>query len=448
MRIPAPLFLLLAVSAPAAPLTLDEAVALAVSQSKSAQLARLKVAEASAGLDRAQKERYPTLSAFGMAAYVSDPYQVRLASGSLSPLLDSAAANLGLGSLGEAIGPFPSTDLTILEGNREVSIGGLVLLQPLTQQWRIGSGIDAARAAQSAALREQARVVTQTRFSVENIFARLLVEGRRRLALEERLASHDAQLRDAEHSQTVGELLDDAVLGLRAERTQAAAELARSDQQCHRLGLQLGDLVGRPGAAVLDLGDSMPDRAIHPLDYWLARVPRNPDLQVALALLEKAGAGVRAARQMDIPELALFAAGASQDGIGILPNNSGSVGVVLKWDILDFGRRHADIQKSLVQRREAEVERDRIEEEATREVRLAYQDLDYADQLVRLGEEAITYRQRSAQLARQSVDNGLALSSRALAAEADLRQADADLMDARIQRHLALLQLYLLTGEL
>jgi outer membrane protein TolC len=297
-------------------------------------------------------------------------------------------------------------------------------------------------------LREEFKANAQIRFSVEEIFTGLLVEGSRHAALEAKLAFKEAQLSDALHSKSVGELLDDSVLGLQAERTQCVAALTRNDQLCRRMGLQLGDLIGRPGAAVTDLDGALPERATRTLDQWLADVAKNPDRQIAMALIDKASAGLRASRQAEIPDLALFATGYSQDGIGLLPTNSAIVGVVLKWDLLDFGRRRADIQRSLIQRREAEVSRDRTEEQAALQVRLAYQDLTYAGDLMKLGEQARTYRLRSAQLASQNVENGLALNSHFLAAQADLREAEADLLDARMRRHLALLQLYLLTGEL
>jgi outer membrane protein TolC len=440
--------LLVLLSVPAAALTLDDAVAQALSNSKAGQLAHLKEMEAAAGLDRAQRERFPTVTAFGTVAYVPNPYQVKLGANSLTSLLDSTANKVGLGYFNDIIGPFPPSDLTLMSGSRDVTIGGILLLQPLTQQWRIGSGITAARADQEASLREEFKANAQIRFSVEEIFTGLLVEGSRHAALEAKLAFKEAQLSDALHSKSVGELLDDSVLGLQAERTQCVAALTRNDQLCRRMGLQLGDLIGRPGAAVTDLDGALPERATRTLDQWLADVAKNPDRQIAMALIDKASAGLRASRQAEIPDLALFATGYSQDGIGLLPTNSAIVGVVLKWDLLDFGRRRADIQRSLIQRREAEVSRDRTEEQAALQVRLAYQDLTYAGDLMKLGEQARTYRLRSAQLASQNVENGLALNSHFLAAQADLREAEADLLDARMRRHLALLQLYLLTGEL
>ena len=58
------------------------------------------------------------------------------------------------------------------------------------------------------------------------------------------------------------------------------------------------------------------------------------------------------------------------------------------------------------------------------------------------------FRARAAELAQQAVEQGLELRTKALGAEADLRQAESDCLGARVQRHLALLRLHLLTGDL
>jgi len=123
-------------------------------------------------------------------------------------------------------------------------------------------------------------------------------------------------------------------------------------------------------------------------------------------------------------------------------------GVMLKWDVFDFGRRRAEVRQSRLRLRQAELNRDRVEEESARATRLAWQDLDYADQLIGLAERVCTYRRRAAELARQSVAGGLALESKALSTEADLRQAEADRCGAQLQRHLALLRLHWLAGAL
>ena len=442
------IFSILTLTAAAAPLTLDEATALAVRESKAAQIARLKVEEAAAALGGMEAQRYPLVTAIGFAGYTPRPYEVKLAAGTLSPMLDSLGVKFGLGPLTPTMGPFPASDLTLLRGNRDLFLGGVTIVQPLSQQWRIGSGIAATRAGQTEAQRELTRVEAQLRFGVEELFAGVLLENRRQAALEAKRAFQQVQLRDAEHAQSVGELLDDAVLGLRAELTQTEAALVRGEQTRQKLGLQLGDLIGRAGTTPTELDETLPVRTEHPLAYWLGEVAKNPDRQVAAAVAEKATAGARAARQAEIPDVGLFAAGIAQSGVQLMPAQTAMVGVMLKWDVFDFGRQRADVRQARLRQRQAELNRDRVEEESARATRLAWQDLDYADQLIGLAERACTYRRRAAELARQSVAGGLALESKALSAEADWRQAEADRFGAQLQRHLALLRLHWLAGAL
>lgn len=437
-----------ALSAAGAPLSLDEAVALALRHSRAAQLAQLKVDEASAGVDAAEAQRYPQASAVGLAGYTPRSYEINLPAGSLTPLVNAFGAQLGIPSGSSLLGAFPPDDTTLVRGRRELYIGGVGIVEPISLQWRIASGVAAARAARIAAQRDAAEVAGQIRYSVENLFAGIAVEQRRHEARAARLALQEARLRDAENARQVDEVLDDAVIGLRAELIEAQAEATRGEQQRVRLTLQLADLIGQPGAQEIAVAPGLPRREAHSLEYWLGRVERNPSRQVAAALADQAAAAVRAARQEYIPDVSFFALAYAQDGQDLLPRESGLVGVTLKWDIFDFGRRKAEIGRNLARNRAAETNRDRLEEEAAREIRTSYLDLVYAEKLAELARQSCDYRRRSAELARQSVANDLALPSKGLAADAALRQAEADLFAADVQTHLALLRLYWLSGDL
>jgi outer membrane protein TolC len=430
------------------PLGLSQAQQLAAEHSRAAQLARLKVEEAGAGLDNARSQRYPLVTVFGTAAYMPDPFDVTLKQGSLTGPFQSLATQLGFGSVAQQVGAFPSQDLMIAKGRKDIYIGGVSLLQPLSQQWRIGSGVAAARSERETRKQEEHQVSSQLRYGVEELFVGILVEHQHMQALEALVTGQRAKLLDAEHAASVGELLDDAVLGLRAELTQAETSLLRSRQQLTKLGLQLADLIGRPGEPVTDVEAVLPVRQVRPLGEWLAAAERNPERLAAAAVVAKAVAGERASRQANIPDLGFFATGLAQDGIAYLPARTGFVGLVLKWDIFDAGRTSSEVRRSSVQRRMAEVNRDRVGEEIMRQVRAVYLDLEHADEILVLAGRAADYRRRAAQLARQSAGNGLALRSRELLAEADQAEAESDLYAAGMQRHLALLRLNLLTGGL
>lgn len=433
---------------PEAPLSLDQALDLALRRSRAAELARLQVVEADAGADAARRLRYPQVSASGIGAYLVDPLQVKVGQGSLTSVLDQAGADAGLAAIASALGSFPETDLTLARGERVPVIGALTVTQPLSQLWRIGAGLRAANAHQSEARRQEDRATAQIRFSVEELFVGVLLQQKRVEEKRAFVAYQERLLKDAENAEHVGEALDESVLGQRAAVLEAKSELTRARQEAARLSLQLADLIGRPGDESLAVAGDLPDRPPNTLDAWIAQAADNPDRQVAAATVERASAGVRAARQARVPDLSLFASGYAQDGIPLVPDRSAAVGLALSWDVFDFGRKDAAIAQAVAVRRSAEVDRDRLEEEAARQIRLAYQDYVYAGDLIDLANQALEFRRRAAQLSRQSVANGLELTTAALEAEAQLRRAEADLAAARSQRHLALLRLYLLAGKL
>ena len=443
------LFLVTAMVAQAqssAPLTLNDALSLALRQSKAAQLGHLKVEAAEAELKSARRQAYPQIHAYGAVTYLNDPLDVRIGRGSLTPLLNQTSAQLGLGPTN--IAAFPTDDVSLAKGSHTPAVGSLTVAQPLTQLWRIGTGVRAAKAGVNEAQRESDHITAKLRLSVEELFVGMLVQSRRNSEKEATVAWQERKLRDAENARKSGELLDELVLGQRAAVVQACSELMRSRQDYARLSLQLADLIGRPGSDDLVVTDQLPTREEHPLGYWTAQAANNPERLIAAATLEKASAGVRAARQAYIPEVSLFGGGFAQDGTPLAARHTGTAGLTLSWDVFDFGRRKAEIARATSQRRAAEVNRDRLEEEAARQIRLAYQDVTYADEQITLAREALAYRQRAAELSHQSVGNGLALDATALEADAQLRKSEVDLTGALCQRHLSLLHLYFLSGKL
>ncbi len=430
-----------------APLSFDEAVSLAVQQSKGAQISVAKAAAAEAAAVNARRQRYPRVQAYGLSGYYFRPIEVQLRRGALTPLLDNAGQALGMGPLSSTLGEFPANDLTLVRGGRTETIGAITVLQPLSQLWRIDSGVRAARAEAEAALREGDETTRRIKAGVEQLFAAIQLEDARRAAYEARVAHARQQLKDAENAVAVGERLEDAALGARAALVSAQTDLTRGAQQRARHLLQLADLIGRAGDEQIEIVPALPDHAVHPLEYWLAKAERNPATRIAAALADKAEAGTRAARQAYIPELSAFATGFAQDGMPLLPEHGGTVGLTLTWDLFDFGRRGSELARSRSLQRAASLDQARLQEEARRQVRIAYQDFTHAGELVSLAEQNAAYRRSAAELARRNVDRGLALPEKALAAEADLRQAEADLLGARLQRHLALLTLATLVGE-
>ncbi|PTX98894.1 TolC family protein [Opitutus sp. ER46] len=428
------------------PLTLDQALSLALQKSKASQLGQTKVDTAAAELTAAQRQRFAQVHVYGASWYMKDPLEVKLARGSLTSVLNGTGPALGLGPLD--VTAFPTNDLALARGSRTPSVGSLTVAQPLSQLWRIGSGVRAAGAGVAEAQRELNHVNARIRLDIEELFVGLRVQTLRISEKEAMLRWQERRLHDARVARSAGELLDDKVIGLGAAVIQARAELTRSRQEYARLSLELADLIGRGGVDDLVVTDRLPTREDRPLSDWIAQAANNPERLIAAATLERATAGVRAARQAYIPDVSLVGGVVRQDGVPLVARDNGVVGVTLSWDVFDFGRRRALVTRALSQRRGAELNQDRLEEEAARRLRLAHQDLVFADERIALAHEAVSFRRRASELAHQSATNGLALEAATLETDAELRKAEADLFDANCQRHIALLHLHYLAGQL
>ncbi|WP_221031584.1 TolC family protein [Actomonas aquatica] len=432
-------------------LTLDVAVDRALERSKGSQIMTAKTREAEAERRLAEKKRLPEVRVFGLATYDLEQTNLSVDRGDLNTLLDSAAVAAGLDPLTPILGPFPADELVLARGERVRSVVGLTVMQPLTQQWRIGSGITAAEAAAELAAVELENTRTQLREAVEKLWIGLRLESARHEAALARVQAREAQLVDARNAQAAGEVLDAAVLGAQAQLTEARTAELQSRQRREALVWHLADLIDWDRDS---LGDAMitdsplPERESRSLAAWLDAVEEHPEFRAAQATERRAEAGEAATRQERIPDVTAFATVSHQEGLPLLPNDVGTVGLALTWDPFDFGRRRAEAERSAAQSQQAALNRERVQEELSRSVQVAYQSWEHAQESVVLAREAESYRERLYSLEQDAVSAGEALPTAALTAKADWLEARTDRLGAELQAHLALLRLHALAGAL
>ncbi len=431
------------------PLTLENATALALAHSRAGLIADARRDEANASRREAESRRYPSLLGFGYYGHDFERLDYTVNKGSLDRIVDEVAVGAGFDPLTPDYGPFPAENVTLIRGSRNRYVVGLTLMQPLTQQFRIHSGIVAARADDKHAQIEFAQTRARLRYAVEQLFAGLAAENAFREAAAAKVRAREARLRDAENARLSGEVLDAVVLGAQAELTQARTELVRIEQKIVEYRLQLADLLGRNAAGLPPLAlDSLPARNERPLEDWLAASSLHYDARLAATVVEKARAGVSASKQKNIPDLSLFVSGSRQEGVPLIPRDYTSAGLLLNWEIFDFGGKKAGVARSLAQQRQASLNHERVREDAAREIHLAHLQFSHARELVALSAEAEIFRQRAHAVRRQASEQGEVLASEALTAESDWLQARAEHTAARLQQHLTLLKLYFLTGGL
>ncbi len=421
--------------AAAAPLTLDEALALAARQSRD-----LGIARADARLAGAD----------GLAAWQG-----------VLPRLDltSTAGH-------QFFGPsktlrFDSSSSTLLPANGPATDSaaysfGLQLTQPLVNLAAMRT-ISQARAAERAAARtwEESRLTVA--FDVTRRFYELL-KAERSLQVLEKAATRSAELAEradalyaagrAQKSDTYA-----ARVNLGNDRIQVEQGRTRLVQARADLALALG----QPGDDAVEVvapstveGPGRPSGEPPPLEALMTRArERRPSLAAASAQVEASEASLSAARFAYWPTLGLQAAyqrsgGAAVDSPtadGVFSNParaySASVGLVLAWNLFAGRSTEAGVARAEAGAEKVRATAGKISDAVAREVTSARQMVVALATQVTLSADNLGAAEQSLALARQRLEAGLASQLEVRDASLKFTQAELSLVQARIDHAVA-----------
>ena len=176
-------------------------------------------------------------------------------------------------------------------------------------------------------------------------------------------------------------------------------------------------------------------------------INHNPELRSAQQALAKAHAGLNAARAEYIPDVSLVFEHAYQNGVALLPDSSGAVGVRMNWTISEFGQRVGKVRerKSLV----AQAEEDLLSTE--RRVRMDVQSetrkVHRSETGLEAAREGVAARTELVRITNDQVVAKTANESALKDAQAQLADAQAQLFDAEMQRAVARAELMRTEGR-
>src|SRR5271168_1782308 len=153
----------------------------------------------------------------------------------------------------------------------------------------------------------------------------------------------------------------------------------------------LDDLLGLPLSTELQLeADGTASLSI-PSRVECVRIAReqSPDIRAAQQAVEKAKAGLAAAKDAYIPDITGIARYSYQSGVPLLVHNFGTFGVMFTYDLFDGGRREAEIRDSHTLLSQAELNLTKVEEEVAVQVETAYDKVVQMQSMVGLAEEVL-----------------------------------------------------------
>src|SRR5215470_7772725 len=323
-------------------LNLHEAVELALKHNHSVRIAALHVDEEQHAKEVAKSAYLPTLRNDSVFTHATDTQFIGIPEG--------AFGNIG----GTTI---PPRQFNISQGDKNFIVSGTGLTQPLTELFKIKAANDVARADLHAS-REKARgVENDVALKVRELYYNILVVQSQHQAIEAKIRAVEDLQGERVQQVKYGSTLEVDLIESRAQTLQAKQELLTTEMQLSDLRMQFNDVVGLPLKTEVALDPDVPvatDPCQREQCVTLA-VDSHPEITEARAVVEKASAGVRAAKREYIPDVEAFARYSHQNNsVPFLAPNFGTFGIHASYDIFDGGKKRAVLRQRDAQLAQAE----------------------------------------------------------------------------------------------
>ncbi len=408
-------------SAAAVPLTLSQAIDLALKQNRTLQLARLAVVDSQHKNEIARSLYLPHIKNESSLLHVTELAGVEIPAGAFG--------------VPAATGPIPAKSLFIGQGSDTAYTSGTGLAQPLTQMFKIHESNRAAAADIETAKIQLSRAENEIVLKVRKLYYGLLIGQLRLEAAKEEVSASQVKAQESLDAVAQGRALDVAALEGRAALLDARQAALTQELTIHDLTLALDDLLGLPLNSRLQLDEQTASASLAiPSREECIRIAleQSPEIRTAQQAVIKARAGLAAAKDAYIPDVTGLARYSYQSGVPLLVHNFGTFGFTLSYDLFDGGRRNAEIKDSRTLVSEADLSLAKAEDELTVQVQTAYDTVEEFASMAGVAQEALEVRTEAARLADRQYEQNAALASARGEAHAKAVSAKASLLEATL----------------
>ena len=407
-------------------LTLPQAIDLALKQNRQIQLAQLAVVDSEHKKEIARSAYFPQIKNESTLLHITE----------------LAGVNFPAGAFGSppSTGPIPSQSLVIDQGALTAYTSGTGLAQPLTQMFKIHESNRAATADINSAKIQVNQTENEIALKVRQLYYGILIAQLNEQAAKEEVDASQVRLQESTDAVAQGKALEVVALDSRAALLDAKQSVLTQSLQAQDLTYALDDLLGLPLTTQLRLSEELSaSGGSIPAREECVRIAReqSPEIRATQQAVEKAKAGLAAAKDAYIPDITGIARYSYQSGVPLLVHNFGTFGVTFTYDLFDGGRRKEEIGDSRTLLSQAELNLTKVEEEVAVQVETAYDKVTQLQSLVEVAEQVLKARTEAARVADRQFEQTAALASAQAEAAAKVSSAKASLLDANLGLSLA-----------
>ena len=305
-------------------LSLDEAISIALQNNRSLKNARLNVEKSGDEIKSIRTSRFPSTHFYALVSQDMVKHETNLT----SPFT----------GVFPGIGPF----FSLSTPRRPTAVFATQVLQPISQQYRIGLAINAVKLARDE---EQQKLRSEEQSLVNNVKKIYygILQGESAL---ENVRNEVKSYRELDR--VTGEFVLQQVV-LKSDHLQVQARLARAEYEAldltDRMSTQkeqLNKLLGRDLLTDFSVGP-VAEATVFEYDISSSRrfaLEQRPELSEARLKIEQAKLDKRLKKSEYIPDVSVgFTSLSLRNFDEVVPKNIASVGVVMSWEPFDWGRK-------------------------------------------------------------------------------------------------------------
>jgi len=201
------------------------------------------------------------------------------------------------------------------------------------------------------------------------------------------------------------------------------------------LRAQFNDVVGLPIKSEVILDPNVPVPAVRaPREECIKlALDSNPEISEARAAVDKASAGVRAAKREYLPDVEAFARYSYQNNVPFLVHNFGTFGIHFSYDLYDGGKKRATVRERDAQLAQAKENLARINDEVEVKVQTAYNKLERTEKMVAVSQELLAARKEARRVSAQGLEQGTYLRSQTEASVAEESEAQTLFLQSQLE---------------
>jgi outer membrane protein TolC len=211
--------------------------------------------------------------------------------------------------------------------------------------------------------------------------------------------------------------------------------------------VEFNDLAGLPLDCDVELVPPEPEADATAGDLETEALAHNPEVAAAEQTLNKARAGLSAAHAEYIPEIGAFAQYIHQDGVPLLTENNGLVGLKMNWTLLEFGKRSGQVHERQAQVAEAEENLRHVQNRVRVEIEKEVRKVQRAETGLEAARESVAARAEMRRITANQVEANTVNPSALKEAQGQFAEAEAVLFQAEMERNTARAELERTAGR-